>query len=85
MIYRYNIKDSISDDYLIEHYNFVKVPWLGTYNLVNKDEDGLGIQIFWKDRSVRILVGDHAEYGICPIPSILTQLINDKIIEITRI
>lgn len=77
---KYYIKEDITNEELIEKYDFKKESWHDTYNLVNRDADGAGIHIWWADRSVKILPGDHAEYGIMPIPDILVHLLEDGII-----
>lgn len=78
---KYCIKDTITNDYLISHYGFQKEEWHDTYNLVKEvDKYGLGLHIWWADRSVQILLGGHDEYGIIPIPDLLIQMINDKVI-----
>lgn len=78
--YRYCIPEDITDEYLIEHYHFIKKPWHDKYNLENRDEDNAGLHIWWADRNVKILLGDHAEYNIMPIPDLLVQMLNDGII-----
>lgn len=78
---KYYIKDSITNEYLIEHYGFKKIPWHDHYNLEVRDKSRYGLQIWWADRNVSILLGDHAEFGIAPIPDILVQLLKDGIIE----
>lgn len=78
---KYCIKETYTDNYLIENYGFKKKKWHDTYNLIIEDEDGYGLQVWWEDRSLMIILGDHADYGIAPIPEILIQLLKDKIIE----
>ena len=78
--YRYYIPEDITDEYLIEHYHFIKKPWHDKYNLENRDEDNAGLHIWWADRHVSILLGDHAEYSIMPIPELLVQMLNDGVI-----
>ena len=79
---KYYIKDSITDEYLIDHYGFEKEPWFDCYNLVTEeDKYGLGVHIWWADRSVSILTGDHGDGGIAPIPKTLVQLFKDGVIE----
>lgn len=74
------IKEDITNETLIEKYGFVKESWFNTYNLKYTDEEGLGLQIWWKDRSIKILLGQHSEFGICPIPPILIRLIQDGVL-----
>lgn len=75
------IKENISDEYLIDHYGFKKVSWNGHHNLeITDDEYGLGLSIFWKDRSVQIVLGEHSEYGCCRIPKTLIKLMNDDLL-----
>lgn len=58
-----------------------KVPWHDTYNLESKeDEYGLGLQIWWNDRRVSIILGEHGEYGIAPIPELLIKLYQEGIL-----
>lgn len=78
--YKYYIPEDITDEYLITHYNFIKEPWYSHYNLVNRDENNSGLHIWWADRNVKILLGDHAEYSIMPIPDLLVQMLNDGVI-----
>lgn len=75
------IKKDITNEYLVDHYGFKQVPWYDNFNLEHTDKDGLGLQIWWADRSVKILLGEHKEYGIAPIPEILTKLFTDGVIE----
>lgn len=74
------IKEEISDEILIEKYHFIKEPWHSTYNLKHTDSEGLGLRVWWKDRSVDIILGNHAEYGVAPIPPILIRLIQDNVL-----
>ena len=79
---KYCIKDSITDEYLIDHYGFEKEPWFDHYNLVTEeDKYGLGLHVWWANRHVSILLGEHAEGGIAPIPKLLVQLLKDDILE----
>lgn len=73
----YIIPEDVSNEYLIEHYGFKKAIWHDTYNLEYRDKDGLGLRIWWKDRSVDILLGQHADYGSAPIPPLLLELYAD--------
>lgn len=77
---KYYIRPDITDEHLIEHYDFKKEPWHDHYNLVNRDDNNAGLHIWWADRNVKILLGKHAEYGIAPIPDVLVELIKDNII-----
>lgn len=77
---KYIIPEDVKDEYLIEHYNFKKDPWHDHYNLVNRNDDRSGLEIWWATREIRILLGDHAEYGVMPIPDLLIQMINDGVI-----
>lgn len=77
---KYIIPEDVKDEYLIEYYNFKKDPWHDHYNLVNRDADRAGLEIWWATREIRILLGDHAEYGVMPIPDLLIQMINDGVI-----
>ena len=77
---KYIIPEDVKDEYLIEHYNFMKSPWYDHYNLVNRNDDRSGLEIWWATREIRILLGDHAEYGVMPIPDLLIQMINDGVI-----
>lgn len=78
--YIYCIPEDVTDEYLIKHYNFIKSPWHDHYNLVNRNEDRSGLEIWWATREVRILLGEHGEYGIMPIPELLVHMLNDEII-----
>lgn len=74
------IREDITDEILIEKYGFVKTPWHDTYNLEYKDEKGLGLSIWWIDRSIQIILDSHSEYWCCPLPEILIKLIQDNIL-----
>lgn len=76
----YYIPEDITNDYLIKNYNFKESPWHGHSNLVNRDTEGAGLEIWWADRNVKILLGNHSEYGIMPIPDILVHMIEDGVI-----
>lgn len=78
--YIYYIPEDITNEYLISHYNFIESPWHSHANLVNRDANRAGLEIWWATREVRILLGDHAEYGIMQIPDLLIQMINDGVI-----
>lgn len=78
--YIYYIPEDITDEYLISHYGFEIEPWHSHYNLIHEDINKLGLQIWWADRTVHILLGDHAEYGIAPIPDILYTMLQDGVI-----
>lgn len=80
----YYIKNNITNEYLIKKYGFKKdmLPTTTSkYNLEATDEDGYGVHIWYLDRSVSIILGDHAEYGIAPVPELLLKLLKDKVIE----
>lgn len=78
----YFIKDSITNQELINHYGFHEVPHInGKYNLEYKDKDGYGLQIWWANRHIQLILGSHSEYGIAPIPEILLRLYKDNIIK----
>lgn len=78
--YIYCIPDDITNEDLIERYGFKESPWHSHFNLVNRDEDNAGLEIWWATREVRILLGDHAEYGIMQIPDILVHMMKDGVI-----
>lgn len=77
---KYFIRHDVSNEQLIDQYGFKPVPHLSKTNLEYRDENRAGLQIWWADKSVHILLGDHATYGIAPIPDILIQMIKDGII-----
>ena len=77
-----NIKSNVTNEYLIDHYGFEKIPWGSHYNLEIRDKNRYGLRIWWKDRSIAILLGNHAPYGIAPVPDILVQLIKDGVIKL---
>ena len=78
---KYYIKPEITDDYLIEHYGFEKMRWHDHFNLrATTDEYGLGLEVWWSDRNIRIILGEHGEYGVAPIPPLLIQMYDDGVI-----
>lgn len=77
----YYIPKNISSEYLISHYGFKEVPYFDKVNLEYRDDMMCGLRIWWKDRSVDILLGLHAECGVAPIPQILFKLIQKGIIQ----
>lgn len=78
----YYIKDDITNETLIKIYKFKEIPWTNDkHNLeIKDDKHGLGLQIWWADRSVRIILGEHGTYGIAPIPKTLIKLYNDGVL-----
>lgn len=78
--YIYYIPNDVTDEYLIRHYGFKKAIWHDTYNLEYRDKNGLGVQIWYADRSASILLGEHKDYGIAPIPDLLVQMLKDDVI-----
>lgn len=88
------IIDSVTDEELIAKYGFEVMGIKPNYetkehgeypygSLEKRDDDeyGLGLSVWWADRNVKIIFGEHKEYGCCCIPKTLVKMIQDNILE----